>query len=343
MDSTLRVLLEDTEKSTFGINKVGSYSAVEPILEYVLLARPAFNGGNIKCTSRNITSINWVSADEAHVMSHSHDVVQVCGKQIEADLALEFFFAPGTSLIRSTTAEPMSFLVVLYNTKAFSSRDVGEAMTLSCPFTCPGDLYPFESLNECKTALGALPVRCGDDSAYVLLGDTVACRYKHLGSSMVNGFVHCPQMALNSTKCTASQCPVVQAPTNITNELGSGEEIVPHMALRVSLAVVPVATVMAVVAGRIFLGLFWRSRFPVATSTELTVVNLPAEAQGLPSLTPRDLQLSTRKKLVFRSSKLLLGGCKLSAIIGRSGLGKRSFLRLLAGFRERHMVLQHEQ
>jgi len=76
---------------------------------------------------------------------------------------------------------------------------------------CPGELYPYDDLEDCYNTTAYLPDICtaGVKDNYtdgILQGDTMSCRYLHLLSAGLRPVYHCPHLRNVSEVCRLEEC-----------------------------------------------------------------------------------------------------------------------------------------
>lgn len=322
MSDTLASLLLN-EASTFTIRGVGTYTGPESILEYLLITRPTFNQGALKFLHKQFELIEWVG--DMAVVEHT-DTTSASGASSLSESMYRgtFAFAPGVARLHAVHAEPVA-LFSLLDVDTFSGR----ALCEQAAAVCPGELYPFASVAECLDVMATLPTTC-PDADNLLAGDTIACRYLHLGSSRLNGLVHCPHLRNESTKCYAARCPSATrtAPAPVGDDGGDAS-------LR---AVLFAEMAAAVLVFTCFLGSWCSWRHVRRTPLMAHVKARPAaelagaEALPMPALRGRGFELEIGGKVILRTD-LKLGGCRMTAIESTSGFGKSTMFKLLAGAR----------
>lgn len=201
------------------------------------------------------------------------------------------------------------------------------------------------------------------------MGNTVGCRYKHLLLSILNPIVHCPHLNMTSKKCIPEDCSLMPLsepvpPTEVKAGFPTWLRAI-DIAVVIMVAVIPFITYSA----------YWRaSRKVVRLKKEGTGRQGPTEScscsdieeekGGLatydssvilntcfPVIRIQGMELRWSKKFrprstqaqIIKTDPFILGGCQLTAIMGRSGTGKSTLIKLLSGFKVPHMKLTYEK
>jgi len=351
------------ETFNLSVRGVGFFPGLEDVIEYNNLARPSINDGQISINSREILNIECIDLDTVTVQFREQfDALK--GKTVDSqDESYELRFKSNSSLIIDYTARLPPVLIEAYAAEVYDARHICDAATM----ICVGDLFPYESLDECYRIMTSLPVdcepRCYDcyEKNAPFQGDTRLCRSLHLLSAQLRPTFHCAHMADISAKCYAEQCPSAKRKT--AEEV---DELLKFFDAGLAPSVESFELFMACL---LFLAPFATYSCFFCKRRSFVVNNLDVENESLTKhsesaiheeqkKSPRKraslgpwmrcaLEMSRTKKnetkfnnTVFATKSVDFGGCKLTSLEGPSGCGKSSMMRLICGFVQPHMELK---
>ena len=181
-------------------------------------------------------------------------------------------------------------------------------------------------------------------------GDTRACRTLHLNSAGLRPQIHCPHLADVSEMCYLELCPKAERltePDKVFNQEFSGS---PSSTVRFVLIEIVAILFVVGLASMIWFRRARRLSFANWGLEQETAEHLTSDKDDVrrPIINMADMALNWRnakdphkQDTIIEMKQEFLGGCKLTGIVGESGAGKTSFLRLLAGFEAPHMTLHY--
>lgn len=229
---------------------------------------------------------------------------------------------------------------------------------------CPGDLFPYDSLGQCYETLSSLPQICkpqGEncyncvDENSVFQGDTLQCRSLHSLLLKVRPELHCAHMGNISAPCQPEACPEFTERRPLEEVK---EELKPFDAslsnwLRVVEFVIAIHLLLLPILSFVF---YRKLRVKPCTNCgecpcychkgqELTVdvdsqaeINLPLMRCALRLRYVKDG--NDDDGVVFSAKNIDLGGCRMTALSGKSGVGKSTLMKLICGIPQPHMKLE---
>ena len=317
---------------------VGDYIGPVDVAEYILISWKDFNGGLFGLTNRELMIVECISVDHIKIETRDTFVVST-GNEVSSTSEAEVYFSPGTNLLHNFTAHVPegSDLVDQY----YDPRILCDTAVLRCP----GDLYPYDSLNHCYNILSTMPQACksgGVESTGPMevtngyfQGDTVACRFLHLSSAALRPAFHCPHMSSASKKCIVENCPSATRAADPVPLTPVFDANVPTWLFWIEVALLCIYFLVP------FMTLSW---YKWKNSILLSPIDqISLQQREIPRIEVMNIELSWTKafggKMVWGADDFALGGCELTALTSPSGTGKSSLIKLLSGFRLPHMKL----
>ena len=319
----------------FQVASVGEWSGVVNVAEYIMLSRKEFNGGFYSLKMREVTGSTCLSQDS--VEFETLDTFELSGRAgLTSKLKTRVEFGPGTDLFSSIISDAPKEA-----TESFTGdpRELCDVAVLRCP----GDLYPYESLQECYNFMSTLPQACSSPdeiSNRPFEGDTVACRYLHLSGAALRPTYHCAHLSKGSSgKCSSKKCPSATRSATIQSLVPEFNASTPAWLLWIEIALIVLMMIIFLVIHlwyrkqrRLFLGVTANAKKAIGE-----------DHKTLPEIKMKNVTFSWTKqfggKTIFKADNISLGGSQVTALTGPSGIGKSSFMKLLAGFQLDHIEL----
>jgi len=351
-------IVVNSETFNLSVRGVGFFPGLEDVIEYNNLARPSINNDQISITDREIMDIKCINRDTLTVYFREQFEALKGSLVSFQDESYDLRFKPDSPLVFNYTARLPPNLIDAYAAEVYDAKHICDAATT----ICVGDLFPYESLDECYHIMTSLPVDC-EPKCYdcyeknaPFQGDTRLCRSLHLLSAQLRPTFHCAHMADISTKCYAEQCPSVKrkTPEEVDELLKFFDAGLPPVVETVEfitallLLMAPFATYICFLYQR--RSTFIEKRGEEGESLMRGLASLPVEEQ--PDLSEEsgrskpwmrcglELRRMKNNTTVFRTESVDFGGCKLTALDGPSGCGKSTMMRLICGFVQPHMELK---
>mmetsp|Transcript_19652 Transcript_19652/g.22127 ORF Transcript_19652/g.22127 Transcript_19652/m.22127 type:complete len:737 (-) Transcript_19652:135-2345(-) len=258
-------------------------------------------------------------------------------------------FMPNSSLLHNFSGALAPIIVDHMIEEVFSAKHICDIATQ----ICVGELYPYESLEECYRILSSVATNCEPlcydctEKDAPFQGDTRLCRSLHLTSAQLRPAVHCPHLANVSEKCYEARCPSAQRKPldEVEQEL---QPFDPRFSRWMEIVEVVVASILF--AGLLAAFAFFRYMRPkilanssISVSSEPTRRILPSmECAFIMSRQSGHADTDEDSNIILNVDGIDIGGCKLTAIVGPSGCGKSSLMKLLCGFTQPHMKLNFQ-
>ena len=332
----------------FQVASVGGWFGVRDVAEYIMLSRKEFNGGRYYLKMREVTGTSCLSQDS--VEFETLDTFVISDRdEITSTLKARVEFGPGTDLLSSIITDAQKELTEFSTGTIFDPRELCDVAVLRCP----GDLYPYDSLQECYNFMSTLPQACSqhDESSEGSMdrllmngyfqGDTVACRYIHLNSAALRPTYHCAHLTKGSRgKCSSKKCPSATRSATIRSLVPEFNASIPAWLLWIEIVLIALMMIMF-----LFIHLWYRKqrRLFSGAVTANTKKAIGEDHKTFPEIKMKNVSFSWTKQFggetVFNADNLSLGGSQVTALTGPSGIGKSSFMKLLAGFHLDHMKL----
>ena len=332
------------DKFSLRLNGIGEWVGSVDSTEYMMMSWKEFNGGTISINMREV--VGYICLSQDHIKFETLDTLELPDRSsyIKSNINATVKYAKDTDLLNAVIADPWEEFQTEINDYTFDPLLLCDTAVLRCP----GELYPYKSVQECYDNMSTTPQAClpeqsgglqGGMNGY-FQGDTVACRYLHLSSAALRPMVHCAHMSSTSVKCSSEMCPSAVRMNEIHSLLPVFDGYIPVWMLWIEVCLVaffilfPFATYAWYIRERRI------SDIPV----RLTNLNeLPDKSKVLPKIVMSDVRLSWTKKHggedIFSFAKVSLGGKPITALTAPSGTGKSSFMKLLSGFRLDYMKL----
>lgn len=186
---------------------------------FLLILRQLSHSSSVAEESRNRGKEETVSFEcltlDRVLVTYLQEISQH-GKPGElAEAAHEVSFHPNSDLIDNYTVTLPSSVVDATADSVLSADDFCNYATTACP----GDLFPYDSLQECYQIMTSLPESCEPrcyhcaDSRAPFQGDTRLCRMTYLSIAQMAAPTHCARLRDVSSKCRPEFCPnVVRRP-----------------------------------------------------------------------------------------------------------------------------------
>ena len=332
----------------FQVASVGGWFGVRDVAEYIMLSRKEFNGGRYSIKMREVTGTSCLSQDSVEFETLDTFVISDRVDEITSTLKARVEFGPGTDLLSSIITDGQKELTEFSMGTIFDPRELCDAAVLRCP----GDLYPYDSLQECYNFMSTLPQACSQHESSegnmnrllmngYFQGDTVACRYIHLISAALRPTYHCAHLSKGSSgKCSSKKCPSATRSATIQSLMPEFNASIPAWLLWIEIVLIPLMMIMF-----LFIHLWYRKQRrlfsgAVTANTKKAIGN---DHKTFPEIKMKNVSFSWTKQFggetVFNADNLSLGGSQVTALTGPSGTGKSSFMKLLAGFHLDHMKL----
>ena len=320
----------------FQVASVGEWSGVVNVVEYIMLSRKEFNGGFYSLKMREMTGSTCLS--QYSVEFETLDTSELSGRAgLTSKLKTHVKFGPGTDLFISIISDALKEA-----TESFTRdpRELCDAAVLRCP----GDLYPYESLQECYNFMSTLPQACSSPDEFSnrpFEGDTVACRYLHsLSSAALRPTYHCAHLSKGSSgKCSSKKCPSATCSATIQSLEPEFNASTPAWLLWIEIGLIVLMMIIFLVIHvwhrkqrRLFLGVTANAKKAIGE-----------DHKTFPEIKMKNVTFSWTKqfggKTIFKADNISLWGSQVMALTGPSGNGKSSFMKLLAGFQLDHIEL----
>lgn len=287
---------------------------------------------------------NWSKVIGAECLTQDRVVLQVHYEVFfqsvtsEATQPYYFEFAQNKSTLTGINVTFPALLVEGLKSFHFSQTEMCELALLRCP----GDLYPFENLQDCYKRTSYIPQRCEEDgnndssSGGIMQGDSMGCRYLHLLSSSLRPALHCAHMKESSIKCYQERCPSLkrlEEPVDLKLEVNADHALWLRIVELVILIIFFVFPILAKI--------FWHSKqrkfidsqppssllgrsLVVINTTDTTNALNAEETYQFPSLVFEDLNLAwTHESVtVIDVEQGYIGGCQMTGISGEVSLYK---------------------
>jgi hypothetical protein len=194
--------------SAVAVSGVGLFPGEAEFLEYAALTNPSLNGERLVVLNRTVLNYTWNTPDELFLNTLDYwQINDDRGNEVEvvsgvSQETLTFVPCSTKVLLDSTTLAPTV-------TDAFQN-DIFSAVTpsqvcLLAQVACPGDLFPYSSLQDCENFMSSIPMSC-NDGEHMLQGNTTYCRFLHATAATIAPLVHCPHVAIDSTFCLQQDC-----------------------------------------------------------------------------------------------------------------------------------------
>lgn len=337
----IRELSADADNTTLLIDGIGIYIGFGQVLEYILLTRPDYNEGVVEFLERHITGYECLDEDIVQVFTQAR--VSFNGADSEMIEQMDNLTFVGDRILFDHTDSGA------FGDAIASSGLDAKSLCDAALIPCTGGLFPFASLQECYEIMSTIPQACEDGSG-PLVGDTVSCRFLHVGSSFFDGLYHCPHIGSDSTECLPSSCPG-NPPRLAEPSLPSYfDASLPRPVLIIEWTLFGLLLAIALA-----FYVHWCRQSAsqhIKTGVELALSAVPkrsdkvlsAQLESVRGRLPVALyqlsnlnvflgaKMSKHRRRVLSCNDLTLGGCRLTAIMGESGSGKTTLLRLISGF-----------
>lgn len=333
-------------ESDFRVRYKGSriFTTIEDVVEYLALGNGDLTGGDIDVQHAGIESITCDSEDIAVVNINNTIFSDFEGGIVYNTIIDRHIFAPNShQYMQVDTAVPDAV------TKSIEGSPISvQGFCDAAILRCPGEFYPYASLQDCYETMGTMPLRCeeGVKSNYtggVLQGDTVICRFLHLLSAGVRPTYHCPHLRNISVVCVPLECP------SAVRLIAEAEDVPFNASHGTAIRILELifVSLLLLIAISSFV---WYSK---ARAREITSTNIDRKKpvhpnngkSHLPSMVFSNLKLcwihdhEDDAEIVLDWDHGHLGGCKMTCMTGESGSGKTSLIKLLCGFEPEHMNL----
>ena len=323
------------------------FKTVEDVVEYFALGNGELNGGDINIYFTEVPIIECESENSAFVTADSKVVSSFDGDKVSTSRD-RFVFGGSSSLIAQVDTNVPTSVNNILLASSYDRQWFCDTATLRCP----GELYPYDNLEDCYNTTAYIPDICtagvkDDYTDGVLQGDTIGCRYLHLLSAGLRPVHHCPHLRSVSEVCRQVECPSavrLSDPLEVNKEFDAGHAMWIRTVELVVLAFVALLGVLS------YMWYFInRRRF----QRDITAPQKPAHLSSsnkltneLPLLAFKGMTISMKNvddTVVLHFNEGFLGGCRMTCITGESGSGKTSFFKLLCGFQLDHMHLKCEK
>ena len=195
-------------ESSIEVSGVGLFPGEAEVLEYSVLTNPSLNGERLVILNKTVLNYTWTTPDELLLFTQDY-------WQINDDKGNEIEVVPGNSqetlkfvpcstkvLLDSTTLDPT---VADAFQKDIFSAITPDQVCLLAQVACPGDLFPYSSLQDCENFMSSIPMSC-NDGEHMLQGNTTYCRFLHATAATIAPLVHCQHVAIDSTFCLQQDC-----------------------------------------------------------------------------------------------------------------------------------------
>ena len=312
------------------------------------LVRPSLNGGRLEIFWREIVGIECLTTDT--ITTVFREGISSSGQpEITQELSYNMSFMPNSSLLHNFSGALAPILVDHMIEEVYSAKHICDVATQ----ICVGELYPYESLEECYRILSSVATNCEplcydcNEKDAPFQGDTRLCRSLHLTSAQLRPAVHCPHLANVSAKCYEARCPSAQRKP--LDEVEQELQPFDHRFGR-WMEIVEVMVASIIFGGLLAAFAFFRYMRPKifatsskSDSSEPTKRILPSmECAFIMSRQSGHDNTDEDSNIVLSVDGIDIGGCKLTAIVGPSGCGKSSLMKLLCGFTQPHMKLNFQ-
>jgi ABC-type Mn2+/Zn2+ transport system ATPase subunit len=196
---------------------VGTFVSVPDVAEYNNLMQGQVNNGFLNVEKRDILKIdcsNHTEEDDTVFVTFQEEMYYNYGADRVTRVATQkHVFAAGSNLLlyyESQLFPPLHDAVA-------NNVPTPREMCNEAALRCEGEIFPYDSLQECYETLSSLPLSCehpkGEycydcvDKNSPFHGDTLQCRSLHMLSAKLRPTHHCEHMANISAKCIPDQCP----------------------------------------------------------------------------------------------------------------------------------------
>ena len=154
------------DKTRLKIKEVGEWYGPVDIAEYIMLSWKEFNNGIFSLQMRDIIGSRCLSANTVEYETLDYFVLSN-GTEVTSKLKAIAEYEPDTNLLNEISAEAPKEVLGAIST--FDPRKLCDVAILRCP----GELYPYESVQDCYDFVSTLPQACTPKDDFQ--GDTVAC------------------------------------------------------------------------------------------------------------------------------------------------------------------------
>eukprot|EP00890_Picochlorum_soloecismus_P006647 jgi/Picsp_1/807/NSC_04296-R1_atp-binding cassette sub-family g member 1 len=314
-------------ESSIEVSGVGLFPGEAEVLEYSTLTNPSLNGERFVILNKTVVNYTWANPDELFMYTEDY-------WQINDDKGNLKDIVKGTSQ-ETLTFVPCSTKILLDSTTLDSSvaeafeKDIFSGVSpdqvcLLAQLACPGDLFPYATLQDCQDFLSSIPMSCNDDQ-HMLQGNTTYCRFLHATAATIAPLVHCQHVAIDSTFCLQKDC-------NNQEYSGAYGERVPGLFNSVPVLIVTLLIVLVPSCFHVFVMLSGRWQ---------DLENVGQDGKGavlLSSSEGADVRLSvTNYSYELQDGTILVQGVSFKAnmgdivaLMGPSGAGKTTLLKSLA-------------
>lgn len=359
------------------------------VAEYNDLAQGQVNNGFMNIERRELLSIECIQDGNVPINDPAN-IKSKRGRSLQEDEDDDFFINPDSDFLLVTFREEVHYnygadqvyrvgqhvhefavnssLLLSYRSQldpvfidAVSDNvPTPEVMCNEAALRCTGEIFPYDSLQECYETLSSVPHSCTPEGERcyncvlkntVFSGDTLQCRSLHMLSAKMRPTVHCAHLGSDSDRCRPEGCPAFVERKSIEetrDELAPFEASLSKWFRIVEIIIAALLFFLPILS---FVS-FRKSRrlvFPEPgyTPSRNSKIFIPvlddAAALKLPKLScALRLRYTGEEKAIMSARNIDFGGCKMTALCGKSGSGKSTLMKMVCGFQQSHMILEME-
>lgn len=381
-------LVVSYDNFTFFVKGVGMFVGVDYVGEYNYLAQGQVNNGFMNYERRELLAIECADDENAPInedplvepglpefntQNNTQIIVYNDSVSLRVTFREEVYFNYGADRVFRVgqhihTFAPNSSLLLSYRSQldpilidvVSENVPTPEQMCNEAALRCTGEIFPYESLQECYETLTALPHSCtpNGERCYDCItqnsafhGDTLQCRSLHMLSAKMRPTFHCAHLGADSAPCQPEACPafserkpledVRDALAPFDAGLSQWFQILEFI-FGGLLFLIPLFSFLTFRRAR------WDSfsEAPSKSSKDAhrtSSVGTTLDAEAFPKLTcafSLRFVVSEDQENVVSAKEIDFGGCKMTALSGKSGSGKSTLMKMICGFPQPHMTLR---